>query len=234
MKKIIKRELDNIEIPKELHKISKMGIQKASLEIKKGNKMNKHIKKVAGVAAVFILSISLIVVNNPTLANSIKGFFKDITNWNGAITGIEYEQATEEVDISTSNLIVESNKVLLQIEVTFKDINEAPFNVIEALTIGKFKIIDSSGSEINHKKIQIEAISKEDYSFEIEDKDNLLTEIESQDSSNKKFKANLIINKEELSSGNKYILMIESFYGHKKAEAPIEIKGNWEVNFTAE
>lgn len=234
MKKIIERELDSIEIPKELNERSKIGIQKASLEIKGGNKMNKHIRKVAGVAAALVLSISLIAVNNPTLANSIKGFFKDITNWNGAITGTEYEQATEEIGISTSNLIVESNKILLPIEVTFKNINEAPFNDIEALTIGKLKINDSSGSEINYEIIQIEAISKEDYSFEIEDENNLLTEIESQDSSNRRFKANLVINKDELSSGDKYTLIIKSFYGHKKADAPIEIKGNWELDFTVE
>ncbi|HCQ90505.1 MAG TPA: hypothetical protein DIU45_13185 [Clostridium sp.] len=234
MKRIIERELDNIEIPKELHERSKIGIQKASSEIKGENKMNKYIKRVAGLAAALVLSIGLIAVNNSTLANSIKGFFKDITSWNGAITGSEYVQATEEIDIKVSNSIVESNKVLLPIEVTLKNINEAPFNVIEALTIGKFKIIDSSDNEINNGEIQIESISKENYSFEIDDENNLLTEIESQDLSNRKFIANLVINKEQLSSGDKYILIIESFYGHKKADAPIEIKGNWELDFIME
>jgi|GEM_PF-1326234 len=234
MKRTIKRELDNIEIPKELHERSKIGIQKASSEIKGENKMNKYIKRVAGLAVVLVLSIGLIAVNNSTLANSIKGFFKDITNWNGAITGTEYIQATEEIDIKVSNSIVESNKVLLPIEVTLKNINEALFNVIEALTIGKFKITNSSDNEINNGEIQIESISKENYSFEIDDENNLLTEIESQDLSNRKFIANLVINKEQLSSGDKYILIIESLYGHKKADAPIEIKGKWELDFIME
>lgn len=234
MKRRIERELDNIEIPKELHERSKIGIQKASSEIKGENKMNKYIKRVAGVAAALVLSIGLIAVNNSTLANSIKGFFKDITNWNGAITGTEYVQATEEIDIKVSISIVESNKVLLPIEVTLKNINEAPFNVIEALALGKFKITDSSDNEINNGEIQIGSISKENYSFEIDDENNLLTEIESQDLSNRKFIANLVINKKQLSSGDKYILIIESFYGHKKADAPIEIKGSWELDFIME
>ncbi len=234
MKKIIEQELDKIEIPKELHERSKVGIQKASLEIKGRNKMDKYIKRVAGIAAALVLSIGLIAVNNPTLANSIKGFFKDITNWNGAITGTEYEQATEEIDIKISNPIVESSKVYLPIEVTFENINEAPFNAIEALTIGEFKIIDSSESEINHDEIQIESVSKEEYSFEINYEDNLLTEIKNQDSSKRKFKANLVINKEQLSLDGKFTLIIESFYGHKKADAPIEIRGNWELDFTVE
>ena len=234
MKKIIEQELENIEIPKELHERSKIGIQKASLEIKRGNKMNRYSKRVAGVAAVLVLSIGLIAVNNPTLANSVKGFFQDITNWQRAVTGTEYEQATEEIDIKISNPITKSKKVSLPIEVTFENSNKAPFNVIEALTLGEFKIVDSSGNEINYEEIQIEPASKEEYSFEINDEDKLLTEMENQELTKRRFIGSFIINKEHLRLDNKYTLIINSFYGHKKADAPIEIKGNWNLDFSIE
>ena len=50
MKKKIEQELNKIVIPKELHERSRMGIENARSEIKWGNKMNKYLKRIAGVA----------------------------------------------------------------------------------------------------------------------------------------------------------------------------------------
>lgn len=233
MKKKIEQELNKIVIPKELHERSRMGIENARSEIKWGNKMNKYLKRIAGVAAAVVLSIGLIATN-PTLANTIQGFFKDITNWHGAVTGTEYEQATEEIDIKISNIFTESNKVSLPMEVTFENSDKAPFNAIEALTLGDFKIVDSSGNEINYEEIQLESASKKENGFEINDADMLLTEMENQTLGKRSFVASFILSKEHLRSGGKYTLIINSFYGHKKADAPIEIKGNWKLDFSVE
>ena len=230
MKKIIKRELNKIEIPKELNKRSRIGIEKASVEMKGENKMNKNIKQIISIAAAFLLSISLVAISNPTLANSIKGFFRDITNSNGSIVGTEYNQATEEIEIRISDMIVDEDMVILPIEVTLKDISKAPFSEIDILTMDKFNIIHSSGDEIDYKKIKVESISKENYNYEIEDENNLLTEIDSKYLDKRIFTANLIIDKNELTSNEGYILRIESFYGHKKADSPIKINGYWEIN----
>ena len=103
------------------------------------------------------------------------------------MTGTEYEQATEEIDIKISNIFTESNKVSLPMEVTFENSDKAPFNAIEALTLGDFKIVDSSGNEINYEEIQLESASKKEYGFEINDPDMLLTEMENQTLGKKKF-----------------------------------------------
>ena len=218
MKKIIEKELGNIEIPKELNKISERGIKKASLEMRRNN-INKYIRRVSGVAATFIIAITLIATSNTALANSIKGFFKDITNRNGAVIGTVYDQATEEIDIEMAKGIIKDNEISMKVEVTFKDISKAPYNVIEALTLGDFKIVDSLGNKIN---------------FKINDEDKNLVEVNNEDQSKRSFTGNIVINKNNSISSDKYTLIINSFYGHKKADAPIEIKGNWKFDLSIE
>ena len=219
MKKIIEKELGNIEIPKELHKTSEIGIKRASLEFKGRRNMNKYIKRIVGVAAALVVAIGLMATSNTntTLANSIKGFFKDITNKNGAVTGTMYDQATEEIDVQISKTIIKENEISVQVDVTFKEINKAPYNSIDVLTLGDFKIIDSSGNEIN---------------FDINNEEKLLVELNNENESRRSFSGNLIIKKDNLKPTEKYTLIINSFYGHKKADAPIEIKGNWKVDLS--
>ena len=217
MKKIIEKELGNIDIPKELHKISEKGIKKASLEIKQRKSVSKYIKRTSGLVAASLVTIILIVSSDTTLANSIKGFFKDITNKNGAVTGVVYDQATEEIDVEMSKAIIKDNQISLKVDVNFKDINKAPYNFIEVLTLGDLKIVDSSGNKIN---------------FKINNEDKLLVEVNNENQNRRSFTVNLIINNDNLKPGEKYTLIINSFYGHKKADAPIEIKGNWKVDLS--
>ena len=60
MKKIIEKELGNIEIPKDLHKISESGVKKASLEIQGRKGMSKYIKRASGLVAASLVAIILI------------------------------------------------------------------------------------------------------------------------------------------------------------------------------
>lgn len=225
MKKIIEQELLNIDIPKDLHERVKMGVKKANSEkeIKSsinnyiktgGNSMNKYIKRVSWGAATLALSIGLMATSNSTFANSIQGFFKDITNSQGAVIGTKYEQSTEEIDIKISHLINKSNKVELPIEITFKNVDKAPFNSIEKLTLGKFEILDNLGNTINCEGIQ--------------------NELTLENLNNKKFSGSITINKDILNKDEKYTLVISSFYGDKKADAPIKLSGNWKVDFLVE
>lgn len=68
---------------------------------------------------------------------------KNITNWKGAITGIPYEQATEELDVS----VLDKGEAL-EVEVTFLTPNKVPYREIEQLGIGKCKIVDVNGKTI--------------------------------------------------------------------------------------
>jgi hypothetical protein len=165
MKKIIEKELMNIDIPKDLHERAKMGIKRASLEKERenninkyiktgGNNMNKYVKRISWGAAALALTIGLASINNSTFANSLRGLFKDVTNSQGAVVGTEYAQSTEEIDVKISDLINTSDKLELPIEVTLKNIDKAPFNSIEELTLGEFEILDSLGNKINCEGIE--------------------------------------------------------------------------------
>lgn len=225
MKKIIEKELMNIDIPKDLHERAKMGIKRASLEKERenninkyiktgGNNMNKYVKRISWGAAALALTIGLAAINNSTFANSLRGLFKDVTNSQGAVVGTEYAQSTEEIDVKISDLINTSDKLELPIEVTLKNIDKAPFNSIEELTLGEFEILDSLGNKINCEGIENNLVL---------DKLN-----------DNEFVCNLAINKDNLKTDGKYTLVVKSFYGHKKADAPLEISGNWKINFSVE
>ena len=73
-------------------------------------------------------------------AASGEGFFKDITDWRGAVTGTTYEQATEEIDVN-----VKEEGAVFRVEVSFKDAEKAPFSELEMLAVGKYQVIDANG-----------------------------------------------------------------------------------------
>lgn len=229
----IRQEIEKIEIPKEVHERSKIGIQKANSEMNKRKSNSvRLVKGIGGMVAATALSISLIAAVNPTFASSIQGYFNDIKNWKGAVIGLEYNDATEKIDIQIDKPILKDNYYVLPITVTFEDAEKHPFSIADALTIGALKIINKNGDKISDNQIQVETIVKEDFTFDIEDSDKLLTEIRINDQSNRAFQGNLIIDKELLSSDEMFILSIDSFFQHAKGEAPLEINGKWKIEFS--
>lgn len=150
------------------------------------------------------------------------------------LTGTEYVGATEEIQLKISNPISNLDNVALTLEVTFVNSDKVPFSEMEVLTMGEFKIVDSSGNILKKEEIKIEPAAKEEFSFEIRDEDRLLTEMKNQGSGQKKFAGTIIINNGQLDLDEKYTLLIDSFKGHMKGDAPIAIKGNWKIDFTLE
>lgn len=228
----VKEVLEKIEIPKELHERSKSGIQAAVSEMKGRGKMQKIIKPLGSVAAATVLFMGLIAAVNPGFASSLQGFFKDITNWNGAVIGTEYNQATEEVDVKISDLNVLDNELVLPLTVTFEKADKAPYNLVEALTLGEFAIASNSEGELTAEQIRIELLETKKFSFDIEESHKLLSEVESTAPTNREFKANLVIDKELLGSNDTFTLIIRSLYGHSKGDAPLEIKGDWKLEIS--
>ena len=55
------------------------------------------IKRTVAIAALLALCIIIIAIT--PLANPIEGFFKDIKGFGGAITGTQYENATNDIKI---------------------------------------------------------------------------------------------------------------------------------------
>lgn len=99
------------------------------------------MRKLKGIMVIVVVLIMLCMSAIGIIA--VVSSDKNITNWKGAITGIPYEQATEELDVSVMDKGEE-----LEIEVTFLAPNKVPYREIEQLGIGKCKIVDVNGKTI--------------------------------------------------------------------------------------
>lgn len=106
---------------------------------KKSNK--RWFQKPLAVAAA--LALCLTVGGVTAFAASGEGFFKDITDWRGAVTGTTYEQATDEI---TVNVIAEAG--VLKVEAVFVEAEKAPYSEVEQLAIGKYRMIDANGNTV--------------------------------------------------------------------------------------
>lgn len=102
------------------------------------NKMNVRFKRPVAVAVILSLCLCLTAV---AAAASHFGFFKDITNWNGAIVGTRYEQASKEIAVDAS--LGEKGMVVTAV-MLYPD--NAPYNEQESLGIDSYHIIDMSGN----------------------------------------------------------------------------------------
>ena len=107
-------------------------------ELTMRNRVNFNFKKVVSIAAV----IALCLCASVAAANHF-GAFRDITSWTGAVTGTEYVQATNEIDVSAT---VEQG--VLTITAVFLSPDTAPYREEESLRIGRYQIVNASGKVV--------------------------------------------------------------------------------------
>ena len=108
---------------------------------KKSNK--RWFQKPLAVAAALALCLTLGSVTALAANGKLEGFFKDITDWRGAVTGTTYEQATDEI---TVNVTAEAG--VLKVEAVFVEAEKAPYSEVEQLAIGKYRMIDANGNTV--------------------------------------------------------------------------------------
>ena len=149
----------------------------------------------------FALCLTLGSVTALAANGKLEGFFKDITDWRGAVTGTTYEQATDEIEV---NVTAEAG--VLKVEAAFLEAEKAPYSEVEQLAVGKYQVIDASGSVVA-KGAAGEAVSVQDG------------------------QAVLSLDVEELPEGQ-YTLQLQSFIGSNKADQPLSINGSWEREFS--
>lgn len=171
------------------------------VEEKNMNKTEKisWFKRTGAVAAM--VAVCLVTVVNAT---PIKGFFKDIMRFDGAVVGTEYANATNEIKITALEI---ENENVLPLEIEFVDNNVFPFKSIEQLSVVKYKVVDKNSNEVCYEE-------------------NLVENVE-----NGKVIINLPLNKSNLIDGETYFIEIDNLKGLKKADAPLEITGNWNIQF---
>lgn len=116
-------------------------------------KANRSFKKPLATAAAIALCICIGGVT--AIAATGKGFFKDIVRWDGAITGIAYEQATDEIDIAVTDVTGS-----LTVVATVVDPTMVPYMTFDEMRIGSYKIVDSLGNVV------VEGVSNEMLPYE--------------------------------------------------------------------
>ncbi len=104
------------------------------------NNTNSWFKKPASVAAVVSLCLCFTAA---AAAAGYFGFFQDITNWNGAIVGTQYEQASDEIEVS---IVSEENEITVYAVMVHPA--SVPYSELETLGIQSYKIVDMSGKTI--------------------------------------------------------------------------------------
>ena len=160
------------------------------------------MKRTFAIAAV--LALCIITVTMTPLANSIKGFFSDIIRFDGAITGTQYENATNDIKIDVLELTSENGEVIIPLELTFENPTEAPFPYIQEVAISEYKILDSGNKEIIKTKLSAEDGEK----GSVTDGEVLV---------------NLSIDDAKFKSGEEYTIVIDKMYGLAKTDAPLHI-----------
>ena len=138
-------------------------------------------------------------------AASENGFFRDKTNMVGTVTGVTYENATAEIGVSA--VYADDN---VNVTLDFLKANVPPYTEIETIRLyGKNMTLTGASCEIDCTGFDTEPA-------------NITTD-----------KATLVIPTGTLQAGT-YQLTLNAFTGEKKADAPLDILGNWNVEFTVE
>ena len=146
--KIVSRNRkSNAKIEKKRNEI-KMSIEKCDRSKRgvtrmKVKKENNVWKKQLPFAAALALCVCITGATSLAATGKLQGYFKDITNWNGAITGTTYEQATDEIIVSIGEVTEE-----ISILITIEDSEKPPYRESELFGIGNYRIEDMSGNII--------------------------------------------------------------------------------------
>ena len=111
-------------------------------------KTNRFLKKPLATAAA--VALCLCIGGVTAIAATGKGFFKDVTRWDGAVTGTVYEQSTDEIDITVTEATDS-----LTVVATVVDSTMVPYMTFDEMRIGSYKIVDASGAVV------IEGVSNE-------------------------------------------------------------------------
>ena len=145
--KILKTAADTITMPDDAKRriVSrcKSQISQERKEIAmKTSRNHTFIRKPAAALAVVAICLSL-AVTAVAASGTLKGFFRDITDYRGAVVGTAYQQATDEINVDAA---VNGNE--LTILAVFADPKMAPYREAEKLGIAAYEILDASENTV--------------------------------------------------------------------------------------
>lgn len=140
-------KVKEIKMPDEMQeRIISRCYQTSNLEMENQTmkkRTNTFFRRTAAVAASLALCLCITGVTALAASGQLKGFFKDITNWKGAVIGTAYEQATDELEVA----ILDSSEELTVL-VTMVNPKVAPYIAIQELGAESYEILDASGKVV--------------------------------------------------------------------------------------
>ena len=161
------------------------------------------LKRASTVAAVVTICAVTVVS-----AGAIKGMFKDVKRWDGAVVGTEYVNATNDIEMNIS----ETKDDYISLDIKFENPNEAPFSFIQEVAITDYKILNNNDKEVLEVNSTVENGIKG-----IVENGRILVKLPTND---------------KLTLNQDYRIVINTVYGLAKAEQPLKITGTWECEFT--
>lgn len=157
----------------------------------------------AGILVVVSMAVKQSDVDKIVSATETaeKGYFRDIKNWQGSVTGTTYQNADEEIAV---NITVSGSEIVIDID--FRCPYEFPYREIEELALKEYQVIGPDGRIVcsETKTVQHSDVSDGKASFQIYFGDT---------------------------HDGEYKLQILSFEGLKTPEHPLVINGKWEIKF---
>lgn len=130
--------------------------EKIRIQLEREENASMKAKPIArNSMAVFAAAVICVMLSVAALAASetVKGYFRDITNLWGAVVGTSYEQATDEITVSAK---VEGDRLV--VTASFADPGAAPYVYSERLGIGAYEIVDVSGNVLKEGTVKAEAV----------------------------------------------------------------------------
>ena len=161
------------------------------------------LKRASTVAAVVTICAVTVVS-----AGAIKGMFKDVKRWDGAVVGTEYVNATNDIEMNIS----ETKDEYISLDINFENPNKAPFAFIQEVAITDYKVLDNNDKEV----LEVNSTVENGIKGNVEN-GRILVKLPTND---------------KLTLNQDYRIVINTVYGLAKAEQPLKITGTWECEFT--
>jgi len=109
-------------------------------------------KKILAAAAALAVVLSLTGIT--AMATTGKGFFKEKVNFEGAITGQSYHNATDEILVYAA---VEEDVLNISVEMVKFDI--FPYREIELLELHNYRVYDATGKVVMENALPEDAVA---------------------------------------------------------------------------
>ena len=161
------------------------------------------LRRASTVAAVVTICAVTVVS-----AGAIKGMFKDVKRWDGAVIGTEYVNATNDIEMS----INATKDEYISLDINFENQNEAPFAFIQEVAITDYKVLDNNDKEV----LEVNSTVENGIKGKVEN-GRVLVELPTED---------------KLNTNQDYKIVIDTIYGLAKADQPLKITGTWECEFS--